>query len=591
MFGRKRILGAIVVVLLAVGGYAYADTRGSGTSYRTAVAATGTVQRTLSLTGTVTSAGRRDLAFGTSGTVQEVLVKQGAKVRKGQVLARLDDTSLEAAVISAKATLARARAQLVSDESSSSSSSSGGSSSSGSSASTGTKGANGSGTKGKSGGATGQAPGKSPGKSGGTTPTGTPGAGSGPVPTLDSTAVTAAGATLTKDTEKLTTALDNYVSFVQSTCTSAAVTASGQACDPSTAATTCADPTATPQTLADAKGCVAAAQSTIAGDADALSTAATGATTTYLAAVKKYAAGLVSTGRANAKTQAAALLAQAHQQAAALLAQAQKQASAAAKNATPSATGRASSSSSSAKQIASDEAAVVAARASLVSAREAARAATLRSPIKGKVVDVAVTKGDSASTSTTAVTVLGAGATTVSGTVTLAQIPDVKVGQSVGVVPAGWSRRLTGRVTSVGLVATTSTSGTTTYPVTVTIDDAPYIPLGTTAAMEVVTGAAKDAVTVPTSAVTTGSRTSTVNILEDGKATTTPVTVGIVGASRTTIESGLKAGQTVVLADLGAALPSGDNSSTGGNGLGGLGGGAVRFSGGQPGGAVRFTSR
>ena len=76
MSTRKRISGALLVVaLVAVGGYAYADSHGSDPSYRTAVATTGTVERTLAVTGTVASAGRRDLAFGAAGTVKTVLVK------------------------------------------------------------------------------------------------------------------------------------------------------------------------------------------------------------------------------------------------------------------------------------------------------------------------------------------------------------------------------------------------------------------------------------------------------------------------------------------------------------------------------------
>ena len=87
MFARKRlVVGGLVVVLLAVGGYAYAGTRGDATSYRTVAASTGTVQRTLSVTGNVAASGRRDLAFGASGTVRKVPVKLGERVRKGQVL-------------------------------------------------------------------------------------------------------------------------------------------------------------------------------------------------------------------------------------------------------------------------------------------------------------------------------------------------------------------------------------------------------------------------------------------------------------------------------------------------------------------------
>ena len=592
MFARKRlVVGGLVVVLLAVGGYAYAGTRGDATSYRTVAASTGTVQRTLSVTGNVAASGRRDLAFGASGTVRKVPVRLGERVRKGQVLARLDSTDLRADVIAARATLAKARAQLVSDESSSSSSSSSSSGSSGSSSGKGS----GVAKSGAKGGTGGTAPGSgspgstgSSGSTGGTGSTGSTGStGGGPgtatstpgtAPTLDDNAVNTAEATLTAKTGLLTAALNDYVDFVESTCTTADTTQAGQACDSGAPAASCADPASKPATLAGAKGCVAAAQADVASAASAVSTAATAAVTSYLTAVKKYAAALVRAGKAAGKaageTAAAGIIAQAQVQADQMIAQAQKMASMGSKNATANPTAAQGGSSSSEKQLASDRAAIASAQASLVSAKQSAKAATLRAPIAGKVVDVAVAKGDAASTSTTAVTVLGSGRTTVEATVTLAQVPNVKKGQAVSVVPAGWSETLRGRITQVGLVATTSTSGSTTYPITVTIRRAPSIPLGTTAALSIVTGSAKDAVTVPTSAVSRSSRGDTVIVLENGKATTTRVSVGLIGTSKTTIKAGLKAGQEVVIADLDATLPSDDSSSRRSNGLGGLGGGS-----------------
>ena len=114
----KRVI--FLVVLLAVvvgsGGYAVAQARQPAASYSTAKATLADVERTLDLSGTVTATGRRDLAFGTDGTVAKVSAKAGQRVRKGQVLARLDTTALDAAVTEAVATLARAKAQLASDE-------------------------------------------------------------------------------------------------------------------------------------------------------------------------------------------------------------------------------------------------------------------------------------------------------------------------------------------------------------------------------------------------------------------------------------------------------------------------------------------
>ena len=76
----------------------------------------GHVRETLARAGTLEPAGRADLSFATSGTVESVRVRPGQRVRAGAVLGTLDDTSLRSAVQQARSTLAAARAQLESDE-------------------------------------------------------------------------------------------------------------------------------------------------------------------------------------------------------------------------------------------------------------------------------------------------------------------------------------------------------------------------------------------------------------------------------------------------------------------------------------------
>jgi multidrug efflux pump subunit AcrA (membrane-fusion protein) len=93
-------------------------------------------------------------------------------------------------------------------------------------------------------------------------------------------------------------------------------------------------------------------------------------------------------------------------------------------------------------------------------------------------------------------------------------------------------------------------------------------------------------VTVPTSAVTeVGAGRATVDVLDRGRPITTVVTVGIVGGSRTSIVSGLEAGQRVVLADLDAALPTTDSANQ--RGFGGLRGPVTFRSRGGPARAAR----
>src|SRR5690606_24420119 len=65
----------------------------------------GNVTATVSASGSVASARERSLDFGTTGTVEKIYVKAGDRVRKGQVLARLDDTAARENLEAAKASL------------------------------------------------------------------------------------------------------------------------------------------------------------------------------------------------------------------------------------------------------------------------------------------------------------------------------------------------------------------------------------------------------------------------------------------------------------------------------------------------------
>ena len=123
-----------------------------------------------------------------------------------------------------------------------------------------------------------------------------------------------------------------------------------------------------------------------------------------------------------------------------------------------------------------------------------------------------------------------------------------------------------GEITSV---AAAPTSGTTTYPVDVVLDLVDQsLPLGTPAALAVVTSSADDVVTVPTSAVTTSPLTS-VLVLADGATSRRQVTLGARGSTRTEITDGLEPGDVVVLAQVDADLPTDEADTT----TGGFGGG------------------
>lgn len=72
----------------------------------------GPVERPIFGTGSVRLKSETDLSFKVGGIVRTVLVDQGARVKKGQVLARLDPTEVDAALRQAKAGAAKAERDL-----------------------------------------------------------------------------------------------------------------------------------------------------------------------------------------------------------------------------------------------------------------------------------------------------------------------------------------------------------------------------------------------------------------------------------------------------------------------------------------------
>lgn len=108
---RRRALitnGALGVLLLGGVAFAYAqlgtDEVASQTATRTVSAGRGTVTASVSASGAVESSRSRTLAFGTSGTVERIYVKAGDKVRKDDILAKLDDAAAEENLSAARAT-------------------------------------------------------------------------------------------------------------------------------------------------------------------------------------------------------------------------------------------------------------------------------------------------------------------------------------------------------------------------------------------------------------------------------------------------------------------------------------------------------
>jgi multidrug efflux pump subunit AcrA (membrane-fusion protein) len=105
-------VGAIAAAILVVGPASGSQT----TATRTAKAAQGVVQSTVSGSGNLQAVSQLNLGFKTSGTVTNIYVTQGEYVTQGRLLATLDPQSAEVTLEQAKATLLSAEANLAKEE-------------------------------------------------------------------------------------------------------------------------------------------------------------------------------------------------------------------------------------------------------------------------------------------------------------------------------------------------------------------------------------------------------------------------------------------------------------------------------------------
>lgn len=107
---RPRRLVLVLVALVLLSGAAgtwllLRDDAPAAAASTTATVATQTFKETVTASGTVAAATTADLSFPVSGTVTDVFVQPGDKVRKGQKLAAIDDTVLRAELAAARSSL------------------------------------------------------------------------------------------------------------------------------------------------------------------------------------------------------------------------------------------------------------------------------------------------------------------------------------------------------------------------------------------------------------------------------------------------------------------------------------------------------
>jgi multidrug efflux pump subunit AcrA (membrane-fusion protein) len=262
---------------------------------------------------------------------------------------------------------------------------------------------------------------------------------------------------------------------------------------------------------------------------------------------------------------------------------------------------------------------LLSAELSVKSARQEVRETTLRAPISGTIASISGSVGETVSGGSGTGNSEGSspsatGAEEGGGSesfMVLAQLQRLKMEVSFSEADIGKVREgqtatvaidsmegteLAGKVTKVSVLPSEgSSSSVVEYPAMILLtQSAKGLRAGMSASAEVVVEQMKNALTVPSEAISQAAGGKTVTVEEEGKEVTKTVTTGLAGDETTEVMSGVKAGQTLVLPEATVAAAS---EGSGGGSLEELraSGGAGTFTfpgggatGGPPGGAAQF---
>lgn len=231
------------------------------------------------------------------------------------------------------------------------------------------------------------------------------------------------------------------------------------------------------------------------------------------------------------------------------------------------------------EQIAAAAAQLASAKTKLVEAEDNLDGASMTSPIAGIVAEVNIDVGEksaggsstttgpgtsmSSSSSTTGdIVVVDTTSWQVEASVSMSDVANLKKNQEATVVPDGSTDSLDGTVASIDLVGSSSSSGSATFPVTVTIDGSPDgLYIGGSADLTIVVSS-EDALTVPTAAITTTDGQAYVTLRTGSEDVSTPVTVGRTFGSASEITDGISEGDTVVYTSQFGGRGSGQSNQT-----------------------------
>lgn len=108
---RLTVVGLMVILTAVIAGCGSKNTTAQST-VQTATVKKGDITVEITATGNLAMPDSVDLSFGSSGKVREVLVEMGDQVKKGQVLAKLDTSTLEQNLIQAQINVKSAQYSL-----------------------------------------------------------------------------------------------------------------------------------------------------------------------------------------------------------------------------------------------------------------------------------------------------------------------------------------------------------------------------------------------------------------------------------------------------------------------------------------------
>ena len=111
---RRLLLSLVAIAALTIGGLAYYRSTASAEvpHYMTAAISRGDVVQTVEATGTLQAVTTVQVGSQVSGTISALLADYNSQVKKGQVIARLDPSLLQAQVDQAEATIVRLEADV-----------------------------------------------------------------------------------------------------------------------------------------------------------------------------------------------------------------------------------------------------------------------------------------------------------------------------------------------------------------------------------------------------------------------------------------------------------------------------------------------